>query len=72
MYFLSIDPPSGKLLALDMIPVRMRRFRLGRAPAGDVRWVESLLNREGKAFGVRVGLRGENRLVWQGGAPASP
>ena len=72
MYFLAIDPASGKLLALDMIPVRMRRFRLGRAPAGDVRWVESLLNREGKAFGVRVGLRGENRLVWQGGAPASP
>lgn len=68
MYFLSIDPATGKLAALDLVPVQTRRFRLMRAPAADAQWLHRLLNREGQAFGIRVGLR-EGRLVWEAGAP---
>ena len=54
MYFLKIDPASGKLSRLWMVPMQMRRFRLQRASAQDTRWLCGMLDREGRPFGSRV------------------
>lgn len=66
MYFLSVDPASGKLLRLWMIPMQMRRYRLQRASSQDAGWLRSLLDREGRRLGSRVeaGQDGELLLRW--------
>ena len=63
MYFAGVDRATGELESLDMVPVQMRRFRLGRASAADVEWLKDVLNREGKPFGTGVELKGDDRLT---------
>jgi len=63
MYFLSVDPASGKLLRLWMIPMQRRRFRLQRASSQDARWLSSLLDREGRRLGSRVEEGQDGMLV---------
>ena len=66
MYFADVDPWTGRLLALRMIPTQVCRFRVNRASEVDSKWLEGLLNREGKRFGTRVKRNAENvlRLKW--------
>jgi poly-gamma-glutamate synthesis protein (capsule biosynthesis protein) len=45
MYFASVDPASGALQGLRMVPTRIRRMRLERAPLADVLWLRDVLNR---------------------------
>lgn len=54
MYFASMDPATGKLAGLFMIPTRVRRFRLHRARGANVQWLKETLNREGNPLGTRV------------------
>ena len=54
MYFATLDPATGKLSRLEMIPTQMRRFRVNRASAEDALWLKNILNREGSQFGTRV------------------
>ena len=56
MYFPIIDPLTGRLLSLKMIPTMMKRFRLNRPPDKDVKWMKDILNREGKKLETRVEL----------------
>ena len=67
MYFVDLDPTNGELQQLAMVPMRMRRFRLQRAPMADARWLSGVLTREGKALGtsVEAGPDGELMLRWQ-------
>ena len=65
MYFTDVDPGTGCLLALRMIPTHVRRFRVNRASEVDSKWLEDLLNREGKRFGTRVTRSAENILTLQ-------
>ena len=37
-----------------MVPMRIRRFRLERAPAEGVAWLHETLNREGRVLGTQV------------------
>ncbi len=66
MYFLEVDPASGTLSRLRMVPMQMRRFRLNRASAADSRWLRAVLDREGQALGSRVeaGPEGSLALRW--------
>jgi len=66
MYFLTIDPVSGRLSRLWMVPMQMRRFRLQRASAQDTRWLCEMLDRESRLFGSRVvaGPDGELEVRW--------
>jgi poly-gamma-glutamate capsule biosynthesis protein CapA/YwtB (metallophosphatase superfamily) len=52
MYFVSVDPATGRLVGLQMVPMQIRNLRLNRALAADVRWLEKPLNREGKRLGT--------------------
>jgi poly-gamma-glutamate synthesis protein (capsule biosynthesis protein) len=66
MYFLDVDAPSGELAGLELVPLRIRRFRLTRVPRTDAEWLRDTLNREGERFGTRVELLEGNalRLLW--------
>lgn len=61
MYFATIDA-SGALTALEMAPMRIRRFRLERAADEDARWLAETLDGESRKFGAQVGMTSERRL----------
>jgi len=66
-YFPTIDAQSGALLRFEMIPFRIRRFRLQRPSPAESEWLMRLLNREGKPFGTHVEEReaGIFTLCWR-------
>jgi len=65
MYFVTLDPFTGKLLNLEMTPLETKRFHLQLAEHQDVVWLRDTLNREGKGMGTEVMLNAENELVLQ-------
>jgi poly-gamma-glutamate synthesis protein (capsule biosynthesis protein) len=60
-YFLRLE--AGRLLRLEMVPFRVRRFRLERADRVDAEWLRRTLDREGRPLGTRVGLAADEALV---------
>ena len=68
MYFADIDPRSCDLVALDLVPLQIRRFQLLRTAREDVDWLQRTLDHESRPFGARVQLAGEGRLAlsWPG------
>lgn len=56
MYFAALEPASGDLIALDMVPMRLRRLSLERASHEDAAWLGRRLNRECERFGTGVRL----------------
>jgi poly-gamma-glutamate synthesis protein (capsule biosynthesis protein) len=63
MYFVSMDPATGRLANLHMVPTQIKRFRVNRASRQDARWLRDVLNREGRRFGTRVELKKDNCLL---------
>jgi len=68
MYFADIDPRSCDLVALDLVPLQIRRFQLLRTAREDVDWLQRTLDHESRPFGARIQLAGEGRLAlsWPG------
>jgi poly-gamma-glutamate capsule biosynthesis protein CapA/YwtB (metallophosphatase superfamily) len=66
MYLPTLDAGSGRLLGMELVPMRIRRLRLERASEADARWLEAMLDREGKKLGTRVerGVGGGLTLRW--------
>jgi poly-gamma-glutamate synthesis protein (capsule biosynthesis protein) len=54
---------DGALAALDLVPMRTRRFRLERAPLADARWLARRLDEVSRALGARVRLTGDGALA---------
>ena len=54
MYFPSVDPSTGNLLHLTMVPTQMKKLRINRANDSDAQWLLTTLNREGKKLGTSV------------------
>ena len=67
MYFPDVDPVTGGLRCLHAAPMRIRRFRLERAPAEGASWLRETLDREGRALGTRVTADDQGMLCfhWQ-------
>ncbi len=65
MYFVSVDPSTGKLVCLHMKPTQIKQFRANRTSRSDTLWLKDILNREGKKFGTRVELDDDNTLILQ-------
>lgn len=63
MYFLDIEPTSGKLLGLQMIPLQIKRFRLNKTSTKDAVWLKNTLHREGRQFNTRVELSKDGTLA---------
>jgi poly-gamma-glutamate synthesis protein (capsule biosynthesis protein) len=62
LYLARIDPETGTLVGLDMVPMQARRLQLRRASRAEARWLAEILNREGRAFGTRVELSEDGAL----------
>ncbi len=54
MYFLTLDPASGRLLRLSLVPLQIRRFRLHRPSAADAAWLRAVMARECGRLGTTV------------------
>jgi poly-gamma-glutamate capsule biosynthesis protein CapA/YwtB (metallophosphatase superfamily) len=52
LYFASVDSESGSVLR--MVPMRMRRMRLERAPDVDAAWLRATMAEMSRRFGTRV------------------
>jgi poly-gamma-glutamate capsule biosynthesis protein CapA/YwtB (metallophosphatase superfamily) len=61
MYFPEIDP-AGNLNALDRVPLQIRNFRLVRPAGQDVAWMQKVLDRESRKFGVAVTPTNDGRF----------
>jgi poly-gamma-glutamate capsule biosynthesis protein CapA/YwtB (metallophosphatase superfamily) len=63
MYFPTLDPDSGRLLRLDMTPLRIRNMRLRRPRPDEVEWVAATLDRECRRSGARVRRTGSTLVL---------
>jgi poly-gamma-glutamate synthesis protein (capsule biosynthesis protein) len=54
MYFVVLAAATGRLVRLEMTPLRIRRFRLDRASRDDAAWLRDTLTRESAPFGTSV------------------
>ena len=62
MYFPTLEPRSGELVSLELVPLLIRNFRLQHPSAEDARWLVETLDRECHAFDGRV-LRRAGRVM---------
>jgi poly-gamma-glutamate synthesis protein (capsule biosynthesis protein) len=62
MYLVSMQPSSGELVRFEMVPFKIKRFRLNRVSMEDARWLERTMNRECARFGGRVNLSETHHL----------
>lgn len=67
MYFIDVDPESGRLVRVLMKPMQRQRFRLQHALPKDAAWLRDLLNREGERLGTRTELNGGSLELFWGG-----
>jgi len=74
MYFASLDPATADLLALELVPLQIRRFQLARPSSADVDWLQRTLDRESSHFCTRVTLAPGGRLAlsWPGAKQSEP
>lgn len=67
MYFPTLDPETGALLRLELVPTQMKRFRVQRPSEADARWLHSVLDRESRRLGAAAEFHSSHRieLRWQ-------
>ncbi|MGD9884879.1 MAG: CapA family protein [Reyranella sp.] len=65
MYFPEVDPTTGTLVGLDLVPLQVRRFRLEHPCPDDVAWLAKSLGRQSRDFGARVTADAQRlRVAW--------
>ncbi len=63
MYFPTVDAESGKLLRLELAPMRRKRLQVRHASPDEARWLRELLDREGRRFGTSARLEANRRIA---------
>jgi poly-gamma-glutamate synthesis protein (capsule biosynthesis protein) len=63
LYLATVDPRSGELLRLRMVPFRIQRMRLNRASLEEAAWLRDTVHRISCDFGAAVDLSPEGALV---------
>jgi hypothetical protein len=58
-----VDPARGTQIRLEMVPTRLKHFLVHQAADAEARWLESVLNREGRPFGTGVSTGENNQLT---------
>jgi poly-gamma-glutamate capsule biosynthesis protein CapA/YwtB (metallophosphatase superfamily) len=66
MYFADLAA-DGRLAALEMVPVTVRRFAIERADAAGAAWLAAMLAREGRPLGTRVTMTAAGTLALASG-----
>jgi poly-gamma-glutamate synthesis protein (capsule biosynthesis protein) len=54
LYLVSLEPGTGRLTGLRMVPFQARRLRLEHARAEDTAWLRAVLDRYARRLGTRV------------------
>ncbi|MEU1403858.1 CapA family protein [Streptomyces sp. NPDC005728] len=54
LYLAALEPGTGRLTGLRMVPLQARRMRLEHASAADTAWLRATLDRCSRDFGTRV------------------
>jgi poly-gamma-glutamate synthesis protein (capsule biosynthesis protein) len=62
-YFLDIDHQTGRISRMDLVPFRLRKFRLARASRPEAAWLAGTLDRECRRFGHHIQLTADNSLT---------
>ncbi len=62
-YFPSLEPATGRLTALEMAPLQIRRFRLATPSPTDRQLMQRSLDYDCRAFGHRIAARGESLVL---------
>jgi poly-gamma-glutamate synthesis protein (capsule biosynthesis protein) len=62
MYLPALDPRSGRLNRLDLVPMQIRRLRLNRASGADAHWLARRLTDQSRAFGTSISLMADGVL----------
>lgn len=62
LYSACTDPASGELIALQMIPLRVRQMRLERASQTDSEWLRKTIEHTSRRFKTRVAARTNDLL----------
>lgn len=72
--FADVEPATGRLLQLDMVPFRIARFRLSRPSPAEIARLAATMDRECGRFGSNVQVldRGTLRLTVDRGPAARP
>jgi poly-gamma-glutamate synthesis protein (capsule biosynthesis protein) len=70
MYFVAVDPRSGNLARLKLVPLQINQLQLHSATAQDASWLHDTLNREGQHLGTRVQLNEDNTMLLHWGSAA--
>ncbi len=63
MYFADLDPGSGILHALKLVPMQIKNFRLSIPSQRDVEWIRQTLDTECQPFETRVIFESEQQLA---------
>ena len=63
MYFADLDPTSGSLHALKLVPLQIKNFRLSIPSWRDIEWIQQTLDGRCQQFGTRVIFDSERQLV---------
>lgn len=62
-YFVSVDPGSGKLIDLHVMPLQARQMRLRYAGPEDSAWLQEILDSISRGFGTRFDLQSDGMLA---------
>ncbi|HEU4542142.1 MAG TPA: CapA family protein [Jiangellaceae bacterium] len=63
IYLVSVQPGSGELASVMMVPLQARQLRLHHASTGDAVWMRTVLERVSHNFGTRIDLDSDGRLI---------
>jgi poly-gamma-glutamate synthesis protein (capsule biosynthesis protein) len=63
LYLVSMDPGRGELGALRMLPMRVRRMRLERAPRPDAEWLRATIEHISRRFRINVVAGSDDLLI---------
>lgn len=68
MYFPRLDLATGRLQRLELVPTRIRKFRVNHVAGEDRTWLFAMLRRECGVFGCEVEAGGEGAFAvrWKG------
>jgi len=63
MYFISMDPATGDLVGMELIPTRIKNCRVNAASPNEMLWLKNILNRESERFGTKIEVNPANSLT---------
>jgi poly-gamma-glutamate capsule biosynthesis protein CapA/YwtB (metallophosphatase superfamily) len=63
MYLPAIDPRRGQVVEIQLVPMRIARFRLNRVGEADAKWLCGLLSQLGAPLGTRCEMAPDHTLT---------